>query len=177
MVAVLREFRPHVVVTYDPNGGYGHPDHIQAHRIATAAVAASADDQHPGDPWRVPKFYWNVMSRDALIEGLRALEDIELPDGWIRLPADGLPFEFGYPADAVIDAPGAVTAKVNAMRAHRTQVTVEPSGRVFALSNNIALPITGTEHYVLAAGERGADGVETDLLAGLDVDLPGRARE
>jgi len=177
MVAVLREFRPHVVVTYDPNGGYGHPDHIQAHRIATAAVQASAGDRYPGEPWQVPKFYWNVMSRDGLAEGLRGLEDITLPDGWIRLPADGLPFEFGYPADAVIDAPDVAAAKVGAMRAHRTQVTVEPGGRAFALSNGIALPITAKEHYVLAAGERGADGIETDLLAGLDVALPGRAGE
>lgn len=172
MVAVLREFRPHVVVTYDPNGGYGHPDHIQAHRIATAAVAAAAGDGYPGEPWQVSKFYWNVMERDTLLDGLRALADIDLPDGWIRLPVDGMAFEFGYPYDAVIDAPESLAAKQAAMRAHRTQVTVEPGGRAFALSNGIALPVSSREHYKLAAGQRGGDGIETDLLAGLDVALP-----
>lgn len=177
LVEVLREFRPHVVVTYDPSGGYGHPDHIQAHRVTTAAVEAAATDQYPGEPWQVPKFYWTVMSREALLDGLRALEDVELPDGWIRLPVDQSPFEFGYPADAVIDAPESRQAKVNALRAHRTQVTVEPGRRAFALSNNIALPLTAREHYVLAAGQRGTDGIETDLLAGLDVELPAVAAE
>lgn len=175
MVEVIREFRPHVVVTYDPNGGYGHPDHIQAHRVATAAVEAAAGDRYPGEPWQVSKFYWNVMSRESMVGGLQAMADIELPEGWLRIPADALPFEFGYPADAVIDAPTSLAAKVKAMRAHQTQVTVEPGGRVFALSNNVALPITAREHYMLAAGKRGSDGVETDLLAGLDVALAGTA--
>jgi N-acetyl-1-D-myo-inositol-2-amino-2-deoxy-alpha-D-glucopyranoside deacetylase len=177
MVAVLREFRPHVVVTYDPNGGYGHPDHIQAHRVATTAVAAAAGDQYPGEPWQVPKFYWNVMERETLLAGLRGLEDVEFPEGWIRLPVDGLAFEFGYPHDAVIDAPDSLAAKLDAMRAHRTQVTVEPSGRAFALSNGIALPVTSREHYKLAAGQRCGEGIETDLLAGLDVALPARIGE
>ena len=48
LVAIIRRLRPHVVVTYDPDGGYGHPDHIQAHRVTTEAVAASASDDYPG---------------------------------------------------------------------------------------------------------------------------------
>ena len=63
LVAIIRELRPHVVVTYDPNGGYGHPDHIHAHEVTTAAVAASAGTDDPGEPWRVPKFYWTVMAQ------------------------------------------------------------------------------------------------------------------
>ncbi len=49
LVGIIRRLRPHVVVTYDPDGGYGHPDHIQAHRVTTEAVAASAGDDYPGD--------------------------------------------------------------------------------------------------------------------------------
>jgi N-acetyl-1-D-myo-inositol-2-amino-2-deoxy-alpha-D-glucopyranoside deacetylase len=81
--------------------------------------------------------------------------------------------ELGYPdteIDAVIDAPDIRAAKVAALRAHTTQVSVEPGDRACALSNNLALPITTTEHYVLAAGtpgERDGRGWETDLLAGL----------
>ncbi len=58
LVAIIRRLRPHVVVTYDPDGGYGHPDHIQAHRVTTEAVTASAGNDYPGAPWQVPKFYW-----------------------------------------------------------------------------------------------------------------------
>ncbi|MDR3663858.1 MAG: N-acetyl-1-D-myo-inositol-2-amino-2-deoxy-alpha-D-glucopyranoside deacetylase [Mycobacterium sp.] len=172
LVAVLREFRPHVVVTYDPNGGYGHPDHIQAHRVTTAAVAASAGDQHPGRPWQVPKFYWTVMDGDSMVEGLQTLDGMALPDSWVRIPASALEFVLDHRIDAVIDVPDSLPAKVAAMRAHRTQVTVEPSGRVFALSNNIALPITAREHYSLVDGEAGARdarGFETDLLSGINL--------
>jgi len=172
LVAVLRDFRPHVVVTYDPNGGYGHPDHVQAHRVTTAAVAASAGDGHPGAPWQVPKFYWTVMDGESMAEALESMNGIELPDTWVRIPASALPFDLGHRIDAIIDAPDSLPAKVAAMRAHETQVTVEPSGRVFALSNNIALPIAAIEHYVLVdgtAGERNDRGVETDLLSGINL--------
>src|SRR5262249_21841619 len=77
LVAIIREQRPHVVVTYDPNGGYGHPDHIRAHTVTTAAVAAAglgaAAAEYPGEPWAVPKFYWTVLSVSAMVEGWRAL--------------------------------------------------------------------------------------------------------
>ncbi|WP_409431654.1 N-acetyl-1-D-myo-inositol-2-amino-2-deoxy-alpha-D-glucopyranoside deacetylase [Mycobacterium sp. SMC-16] len=172
LVVVLRDFRPHVVVTYDPNGGYGHPDHVQAHRVTTAAVAASAGDGHPGEPWQVPKFYWTVMDGESMAEALESINEVELPDSWVRIPASALPFDLGHRIDAVIDAQDSLPAKVAAMRAHQTQVTVEPSGRVFALSNNIALPISPVEHYLLVdgtAGERDDRGVETDLLSGINL--------
>ncbi len=169
LVAVIRRLRPHVVVTYDPDGGYGHPDHIQAHRITTAAVSAAEDDRYPGAPWRVPKFYWTVIAAGAIEAGLQNLGDI--PEGWIRL--DSVPF--GYPddrVDAVIDVAESLPAKIAALRAHVTQVSVAPDGGSCALSNNIALPIPAQEHYVLAAGspgDRNAGGLEIDLLAGLDL--------
>ena len=171
LVAVIRELRPHVVVTYDQNGGYGHPDHIHCHEVTMAAVAAAADAEHPGEPWDVPKVYWAATAKSALTEGLAAMTD--LPDGWIRVGADDL--GFGYPddaIDAVIEAPEALPAKIAAMRAHATQITVADDGATFALSNKIALPVSAVEHYILAAGtpgERDARGWETDLLAGLDL--------
>ena len=171
LAAIIREMRPHVVVTYDPNGGYGHPDHIQAHRITTAAVEAAATGAD--DPWDVPKFYWTVTPRSALADGLRTLADLDLPSTWILVAPEDLPF--GYPddeVDAVIEAPDSGPAKVAAMRAHATQVTVEPGGRAFALSNDIALPVQATEHFVLVrgvSGERDHRGWETDLLAGVNL--------
>ena len=175
LVEIIREMRPHVVVTYDPNGGYGHPDHIQAHVVTTAAVAAAGTDDYPGAPWSVPKFYWTVISRSAFVAGWEALGPGDLRDEWIVPPADGDFAGLGYPddeIDAVIDDPDALPAKIAALRAHATQLTVGPTGRTLALSNNIALPIVAQEHYVLTAGvagDRDERGWETDLLAGVDL--------
>jgi N-acetyl-1-D-myo-inositol-2-amino-2-deoxy-alpha-D-glucopyranoside deacetylase len=171
LVAIIRELRPHVVVTYDPQGGYGHPDHIHTHDVTTAAVAASAGADYPGEAWSVPKLYWAVVAKSALAGALDALTDV--PPEWIQVTADDVPF--GYPddeIDAVIEVDEQLPAKVAALRAHATQVTVAPDGRSFALSNNIVLPIGAIEHYILAAGtagERDARGWETDLLAGLNL--------
>lgn len=161
----IAELRPHVVVTYDPNGGYGHPDHIQAHKVTTAAIAAAAAH------WTVPKFYWTVTAATEFRAGLDALnpEDV-LPD-WIWLPSDA---GYGFPDDeitAVVDAPEHLPAKIAAMLAHATQMTVGPTGRAFTLSNNVILPVVAAEHYVLAAGRPGETdekGWEHDLFAGLE---------
>ncbi|TFV55507.1 N-acetyl-1-D-myo-inositol-2-amino-2-deoxy-alpha-D-glucopyranoside deacetylase [Mycobacterium sp. PS03-16] len=161
LVRTIDDFRPHVVVTYDPNGGYGHPDHIQAHRVTTAAVDAAH--------WRVPKFYWTVQATSAMRDGLTAMRDV--PRAWTRITIDEVPF--GYADDAitaVVDAGAALEAKLAALRAHATQVSVAPNGQSFALSNDIAMPVLAEEHFVLvagAAGERDSRGWETDLLAGL----------
>jgi N-acetyl-1-D-myo-inositol-2-amino-2-deoxy-alpha-D-glucopyranoside deacetylase len=173
LVAIIREQRPHVVVTYDPNGGYGHPDHVHAHAVTTAAVAQAGTADHPGESWTVPKFYWTVLADSAFKAGWKALNGEDLLSDWTIPPHDE--FDFGY-ADADIDAivetgPDALAAKTAALAAHATQLVVGPTGRACALSNNMALPILGQEHYVLAggaAGERDGRGWETDLLAGLD---------
>ncbi|MGB8208792.1 MAG: N-acetyl-1-D-myo-inositol-2-amino-2-deoxy-alpha-D-glucopyranoside deacetylase, partial [Mycobacterium sp.] len=175
LVAVVRDLRPHVVVTYDPNGGYGHPDHVQAHVVTTAAVAAARTDDYPGVPWSVPKLYWTVIARSAFTAGWEALGPGDLRSEWVIPPADGDFGGLGYSdgeIDAVIEDPDAFPAKQAALAAHATQLTVGPTGRAFALSNNLALPIVGQEHYILAAGAAGhrdERGWETDLLAGLDL--------
>ncbi len=172
LVEILRALRPHVVVTYDPNGGYGHPDHIRAHHITTAAVAASGTGDFPGEPWVVPKFYWTVMSATAFQEAAAALgEDDLLPD-WV-VPVGVT--DMGYSDDkitAMVSATDGLAAKIDALAAHATQVTVGPTGRAGALSNNLALPILGCEHYILVAGEAGErdeQGWESDLLSGIDL--------
>lgn len=162
LTAIIDELRPHVVATYDPNGGYGHPDHIQTHRITTGAVAAAT--------WQVPKFYWTVMSASAFRDGVDALGDQDVLADWIWPPAE---LQFGFPDNritAVIEAPEQVPAKVAAIAEHATQMVVGPTDRAFTLSNKMILPVLAAEHYVLVGGEPGpADdrGWETDLLAGL----------
>jgi N-acetyl-1-D-myo-inositol-2-amino-2-deoxy-alpha-D-glucopyranoside deacetylase len=164
LAAVIDELRPHVIATYDPDGGYGHPDHIQTHRITTAAVAAAT--------WKVPKFYWGVIGASAFRDAGNALGDDDVLDDWIRPPADVV---FGFTDDkitAVIEAPEHVPAKVDAIEAHATQMLVGPTRRAFTLSNKLVLPVLAAEHYVLVEGTAGPTderGWETDLLAGLDL--------
>lgn len=190
LVAIIREQRPHVVVTYDPMGGYGHPDHVQTHTVTTAAVAAAGTGagtvagtvagtaDYPGEPWTVPKFYWSVLAASAFKAAYDALDGDDLQPEWKIPPLEEI--EFGYSdedIDAVVEAaPDACAAKTAALAAHATQLVVGPTGRACALSNNFALPILGQEHYVLAfgsPGDRDERGWETDLLAGLGLDGTG----
>jgi N-acetyl-1-D-myo-inositol-2-amino-2-deoxy-alpha-D-glucopyranoside deacetylase len=175
LVAIIREQRPHVVVTYDPNGGYGHPDHVRTHTVTMAAVAAAGTADYPGEPWTVPKLYWTVFALSAFEAAWEALDDGDLQPGWMIPPREG--FTFGYSdedIDAVVETTeDARAAKTAALAAHATQVMVGPTGRACALSNNMALPIVGQEHYVLvggSAGDRDERGWETDLLAGLGLE-------
>lgn len=177
LVAIIRELRPHVVVTYDPDGGYGHPDHVHTHTVTAAAVEAAGSADYPGAPWSVPKFYWTVIGLSAFIAGGRALACDDLLPEWV-LPPEDVPFAYSDERiDAVVEADAdALAAKAAALAAHATQVVVGPTARACALSNNLALPILGEEHYVLAAGSPGNRddrGWETDLLAGLGFDGSG----
>jgi N-acetyl-1-D-myo-inositol-2-amino-2-deoxy-alpha-D-glucopyranoside deacetylase len=162
LVQVILETRPQVLVTYDDNGGYGHPDHIQAHRVAMRAAELAADAG-----WRIPRICWNRVPRPVAEAAFARLEG-DLP---------GLPFD---KSAAVEDVPGVVgeervdieidgtayaAAKAAAMRAHATQIEVaEP---YFALSNALAPPLFTTEYYEVVHGER-TDGRAHDLFAGIE---------
>jgi N-acetyl-1-D-myo-inositol-2-amino-2-deoxy-alpha-D-glucopyranoside deacetylase len=169
--AVIREVRPQVVVTYDENGGYGHPDHIMAHRVAMAAIDRAAEPGAGGEPWTVEKVYWSAIPKSALqrgIDALRAAGDETFFDGVES--ADDLPM--GNPDEEVttsIDGTAFIEAKDAAMRAHATQIAVD--GPFFALSNNIGLELMSVEYYRLVrgevAGERDPAGHELDLFAGI----------
>ena len=74
LVAVIREVRPQVAVTYDDFGGYGHPDHIQAHRVLMYAVSLAAVPSFRldlGEPWKVSKVYWTALPKGMLRDGIR----------------------------------------------------------------------------------------------------------
>ena len=176
--SIITALRPHVVVSYDPHGGYGHPDHIQAHRVTTDAVAAAATATCGGAaPWATPKFYWTVTSAGARRTALSQLRDDDLLPQWTLARAEDAAGDFPDDRIDAVIASGNGTAddarhcaKVAAMRAHATQITVGPTGRAFVLSNNIVQPVLQEEHYVLAAGTAGARdhrGWETDLLSGV----------
>ena len=81
-----------MLVTYDENGGYGHPDHIQAHRVAMRAVELAADPDVPaaGEPWRIAKVYWTAIPRVVrCATGLRRLRDAGDTDFFDGMDPDG----------------------------------------------------------------------------------------
>jgi N-acetyl-1-D-myo-inositol-2-amino-2-deoxy-alpha-D-glucopyranoside deacetylase len=171
LVRVIREVRPQVVISYDENGGYGHPDHIQAHRVAVGAFAAAGDPQRyedAGEPWTPSKLYQTALPRSLLVMAFEALTAMgeEAPFG-VTSPDE---LTFGVPDEdvtTVIDARAYLPAKVEAMRAYPTQIAVD--GQFFALSNDIGQGAFGIEHYRLVAGPGPAAGTqESDVFAGLD---------
>jgi len=174
LVSILRDVRPQVVVTYDENGGYGHPDHIQAHRVTMTAVDAAADAGYApesGDPWQVAKVYWTAVPLSVLQAGIDALRATGQPSffGGVER-AEDLPFAVSDDLISTeVDARDYLDAKMDAMRAHATQISVD--GPFFALSNNIGQKAFGVEYFRLVRGTAAPDGDgsgrETDLFAGL----------
>jgi N-acetyl-1-D-myo-inositol-2-amino-2-deoxy-alpha-D-glucopyranoside deacetylase len=161
LVEIIEEVKPHILITYDEFGGYGHPDHIQAHRVAMAAAENSV--------WEIPKIYWNVMPRSVLQESIDKMK--ALGSDFMGVDsADDLPFcKDDSFVSAHIDGNSYVNQKMAAMRAHATQIAVD--GPFFALSNNLGLQVWGHEYYTLVKGERAGDldehGRERDLFAGI----------
>jgi N-acetyl-1-D-myo-inositol-2-amino-2-deoxy-alpha-D-glucopyranoside deacetylase len=174
LVEIIREVRPQVLVTYDENGYYGHPDHIQAHHVSVRARELAADPGYgDGEPWRVRKFYATAMPRTVLARSIAVMRDSEHPFARVS-SLDEL--GYGVPDDqvtTVVDARAQLPAKLAALRAHRTQITVaaDEVGPFFALSNNIGQQAFGVEYYTLLDGEPGptaAGGRESGLFAGLE---------
>ena len=175
LVEIIREVRPQVLVTYDEYGNYGHPDHIQANRVATYATALAAVASYRpelGPAWDIAKIYWGAMSLNRMREGLRALRAAGDTTSFEGMDPEGEMPPFMVSDDllsAVVEADDFADAKIRAMKAHATQISVD--GPFFALSNNIGNQVWGTEFYRLAKGVQGPTneaGLETDLFAGLD---------
>ncbi len=175
LVEVIREVKPQVAITYNTFGDYGHPDHIQAHRVLHyASTLSGASNFRPdlGEPWEIDKIYWTAfpysvikMGREKLIAAGTTLFGENVDD----------PIEFGTPDEFVtarIDAVDFEPLKLDAMRAHASQITVD--GPFFALSNHLGREAMGTEYFQLVKGTAapGSDGFETDLFAGLNLDAP-----
>jgi len=162
LVEVIEEIKPQIMITYDEIGGYGHPDHIQAHRIAMRA-SEIAD-------WKIQKIYWNTMPKSVLAEGIAKMKEIG-SDFFGAESVDDLPFaKDDSLVTAMIDGTKYVDLKMKAMAAHATQIELD--GPFFALSNNLGQQVWGHEYYSLVQGEKAqpfdADGRETDLFAGIE---------
>ena len=161
LVDVIDEVKPHILITYDEIGGYGHPDHIQAHRVAMRAAELST--------WQIQKIYWNTMPKSVIAQGMEKMKEIG-SDFFGAESVDDIPFakddEF---VTTLIDGGAYVANKMDAMKAHETQISLD--GPFFALSNNLGLQIWGDEYYTLVKGVKtgpfDSNGRETDLTAGI----------
>jgi N-acetyl-1-D-myo-inositol-2-amino-2-deoxy-alpha-D-glucopyranoside deacetylase len=161
LVEVIDEIKPHILITYDEFGGYGHPDHIQAHRVAMRASELST--------WQIQKIYWNTMPKSVIAQGMEKMKEIG-SDFFGAESVDDIPFakddEF---VTTLIDGVAYVDNKMEAMKAHETQIALD--GPFFALSNNLGLQIWGDEYYTLVKGEKtgpfDSHGRETDLTSGI----------
>ena len=166
LVKIILEIKPQVLITYDEFGGYGHPDHIKAHRVAMRATELAAEQG-----WQVSKIYWNTMPRSVIQTGIEKMKEVG-SDFFGAESADDLPF--AKPDElvtTVVNAPEFVEQKLAAMKAHATQISVD--GPFFALSNNLGLSVWGDEYYTLVKGEKAApfdaNGRELDIFAGINL--------
>jgi N-acetyl-1-D-myo-inositol-2-amino-2-deoxy-alpha-D-glucopyranoside deacetylase len=170
VAAIIRATRPGVVVTYDPGGGYGHPDHKKAHRITLDAIArASRDGDGDGGPaWSVSKLYYTVVSLSTLLT-----VNTEMRARGLAAPFREDEHAFDIRQLAVPDA--AITARVDvagyteltdrARRAHRTQLTDDDP--LLALPPDLAARVFAVESYIRAFTLVSAPDREDDLFAGL----------
>ncbi len=173
LVSVIREVQPQVVVTYDDFGGYGHPDHIQAHRVTHYAVALAQSSSFRADlgpAWTVSKVYWTAMPRSIMRASILALREQDSSSPFAQMDPDDIPFACD---DALIttmvSGPEYLPVKMAAMRAHATQISVD--GGLFALADGVGAQAFSNEYFRLAQGSLGPDrddlGLETDLFSGI----------
>jgi N-acetyl-1-D-myo-inositol-2-amino-2-deoxy-alpha-D-glucopyranoside deacetylase len=167
LLTIVQEVQPQVMVSYDANGFYGHPDHVQAHRVAWRAFEL-ADGL-------VSKFYATAVPKSVLAHAMALMDDSAGQEiggaDFTRVESvDELPFGTDdEKVTAEIDARDYLDAKLAAMHAHATQIAVDSP--FFALSDKVGQRALGTEFYTLLAGPawtpRGPEDREPDLFAGL----------
>ena len=175
LVRLMRSFRPHVVTTYDENGGYPHPDHIRCHEVTVAAFdAAGSSDAYPdaGPPWQPRKLYYHHSFHRARIQALhdemlrRGLESpyVEWLAKWEPDPA--------HDARITTQVPCAdwFPVRDRALLAHATQV--DPDGAWFACPLEVHQAAWPTEDYELVRSSVQSERPEDDLFAGLRADAP-----
>jgi N-acetyl-1-D-myo-inositol-2-amino-2-deoxy-alpha-D-glucopyranoside deacetylase len=176
LVAIVRAERPQVILCPNERGDYGHPDHLQANRVATAAFAAAADPAHypeAGPPWAPARLYYAAFARSAMERFTAALREagVEDPFGDFEpVDPEGRPVELTTPDELVtaeVEVGEYVERKRASFLAHRTQFGVDDV--LFRLAPEVFARVFTPEHFRLAAGRPGGPPGqrETDLFAGL----------
>ena len=170
LVTVMREFRPHVVVTYDENGGYPHPDHIRCHEVSVAAFDAAGDDRlfpAAGPPWTPLKLYY-----------VHEWCELRMRTFHTALLAEGLDSPYHEWLDEWADKPGSterITTRVpcgehfpvrdRALLAHATQI--DPHSHWFAVPMRMQQRLWPTEDFELVRSHVDTESPENDLFTGV----------
>jgi N-acetyl-1-D-myo-inositol-2-amino-2-deoxy-alpha-D-glucopyranoside deacetylase len=155
LAAILREERPDVVVTYDADGTYGHPDHIKAHLVTNEAV-----DLLEKEGWRPRKLYYTAIPRSMMEKFMEQVPEEDRRNDTIQI--------IGTPDELVttrIDVSEYVDRKRAAFAAHVTQN--DPNSWFTTMADQMYRLAFGTEYYRLVRGEPGSDLPESDLFAGI----------
>lgn len=172
LVRLIRRLRPQVVVTYDETGGYPHPDHIRCHEVTMWAVEhAAAGMPELGEPWEVPKLYFDRSMSGARMQALiGALEAADPAD--VRLEGlrewAAMIGERGSTMTTRVDVGAHLDARDTALRAHASQV--DPESRFFFWPNELLRQTWPTDDYELVRPRLAAGALEDDLFAGVEED-------
>ncbi|HEX3898252.1 MAG TPA: mycothiol conjugate amidase Mca [Mycobacteriales bacterium] len=170
LVKIVREFRPHVMTTYDENGGYPHPDHVMCHKVSVEAFEAAADpDRYPelGEPWQISKLYYHMAMH---VERFLALHEAMLEAGIESPYAERLEQwkdrpDVGSRITTRVECAEYFPVRDRALLAHATQV--DPTGFWFACPMEIQQKVWPTEDYELARSVVDTTVPEDDLFAGV----------
>ncbi|MBE9375621.1 mycothiol conjugate amidase Mca [Saccharopolyspora sp. HNM0983] len=171
LVQVVREFRPHVLITYDENGGYPHPDHVRCHEVSIAAFDAAGDPelfQDVGEPWQPLKLYYSHgFSRkrmELFHEGLLA-EGMDSPYGEWLAKWDGSRPDPNARVTTRVECGDYFEVRDDALRAHATQI--DPNSRWFAVPADMQRRLWPTEDYELVRSLVDTTLPEEDLFSGV----------
>ncbi len=178
LVRIIREFRPHVMTTYDERGGYPHPDHIRCHEVSVAAFEAAADpDQYPdaGPAWQALKLYYHHSFNRQRIEAIhQAMVDLGLESPWAeRLEKWEPEPEWDARVTTKVPCSDFFGVRDQALLAHATQI--DPDGFWFAIPRETQAKVWPTEDFELVTSHVGAVTSEDDLFAGIDLGAHGSA--
>ena len=177
LVRLVRDFKPHVILSYDENGGYPHPDHIMAHKVAVEAFEAAGDpERYPGmgEPWTPSKLYYDRAFSPERFRALHfALEEAGLQSpyaerlaAWLEADAEGHTAPVaGHQTTTQVDCGDFFEARDDALRAHRTQI--DPLGFFFAVSPDLQRTAWPWEDYTLIKSRVASELPEKDLFAGI----------
>ena len=172
LVRVIREFKPHVLTTYDENGGYPHPDHIRCHQVSMAAYEAAADYRlfpDAGQPWSVSKLYYN---HGFLRKRMQFFQDEFAKHGKVG-PFEKWLKDWDPELDVTttrittsVECAMYFTRRDDALRAHATQI--DPKSFFFTTPMEWQQRLWPTEEYELARSRIPVKLPEDDLFAGID---------
>lgn len=168
VVSAIRHYRPQVVVTFEPGGGYGHPDHVKVHHVATQAFHAAGDParypEHGLAPWQPRKLYYTALPRRLFRAMAERMRQEGTDPGTRRFDAE----KMGMPDELItteIDVSAVLDKKMKAFRCHRSQLS--PSGMVARLSSESMSEFMRTEYFWRAIPEVSSPNIERDLFEGI----------